>query len=62
MVLNKMKVAMAQVNCTVGDVEGNIGKIREYIKRANERGADLVAFPELTVTGYPPQDLLLEKT
>ncbi|MEM2598651.1 MAG: NAD+ synthase [Thermoproteota archaeon] len=62
MVLNKMKVAMAQVNCTVGDIEGNIGKIREYIKRANERGADLVAFPELTVTGYPPQDLLLEKT
>ncbi|MBO3803141.1 MAG: NAD+ synthase, partial [Candidatus Brockarchaeota archaeon] len=57
-----MKVVMAQVNCTVGDIEGNIGKIREYIKMANERGADLVAFPELTVTGYPPQDLLLEKT
>ncbi|MEM2884809.1 MAG: nitrilase-related carbon-nitrogen hydrolase, partial [Thermoproteota archaeon] len=57
-----MKVVMAQVNCTVGDIEGNIAKIREYIKMANERGADLVAFPELTVTGYPPQDLLLEKS
>lgn len=56
-----MKIAMAQVNCTVGDIEGNIRKIREYMKMAKERGADLVAFPELTVTGYPPQDLLLEK-
>ncbi|MBO3754478.1 MAG: NAD+ synthase, partial [Candidatus Brockarchaeota archaeon] len=56
-----MKVAMAQINSTVGDVEGNIGKIREYIKMAKERGADLIAFPELAVTGYPPQDLLLEK-
>lgn len=52
---------MAQVNCTVGDIEGNIRKIREYIKMASERRADLVVFPELTVTGYPPQDLLLEK-
>ncbi|MEM2112103.1 MAG: nitrilase-related carbon-nitrogen hydrolase, partial [Candidatus Bathyarchaeia archaeon] len=52
---------MAQVNCTVGDIEGNIGKIREYMKMVKGCGADLVAFPELTVTGYPPQDLLLEK-
>ncbi|MEM2941338.1 MAG: NAD+ synthase [Thermoproteota archaeon] len=57
----KIKIAMAQVNCTVGDIEGNIGKIREYMKMVKGCGADLVAFPELTVTGYPPQDLLLEK-
>ncbi|MCX8183100.1 MAG: NAD+ synthase [Crenarchaeota archaeon] len=59
--VDRLKVAMAQVNCTVGDIEGNIWKIREYIKMAREREADLVVFPELAVTGYPPQDLLLEK-
>lgn len=55
-----MKVAMAQINPTVGDLEGNIKTIREYIDNAKRCGADLVVFPELSVTGYPPQDLLLE--
>ena len=55
-----MKVAMAQVNSTVGDLEGNIAKIRKFLVDAKECGADLVVFPELAVTGYPPQDLLLE--
>ncbi len=56
-----MRIAMAQINATVGDLEGNIKKIREYIGNAEKSKADLVLFPELATTGYPPQDLLLEK-
>jgi len=55
-----MRVAMAQINSTVGDLEGNIETIKQYIDNAKKRDADLVVFPELSVTGYPPQDLLLE--
>jgi len=55
-----MKVAMAQINPTVGDLERNIETIREYIDNAKKRDVDLIVFPELSVTGYPPQDLLLE--
>lgn len=55
-----MRVAMAQINPIVGDLEGNIEKIKQYIDAAKKRDADLVVFPELSVTGYPPQDLLLE--
>jgi len=51
---------MAQVNSTVGDLEGNVAKIRKFLADAKKRRADLVVFPELAVTGYPPQDLLLE--
>jgi NAD+ synthase (glutamine-hydrolysing) len=51
---------MAQINSTVGDLHGNIAKIRQYLADAKEFGAELVVFPELAVTGYPPQDLLLE--
>lgn len=56
-----MKIAMAQINSTVGDLDENIKKIREYIERSRSLEADLVAFPEMAVTGYPPQDLLYEK-
>jgi NAD+ synthase (glutamine-hydrolysing) len=52
---------MAQINSTVGDLEGNVAKIKHFIVEAKSRDADLVVFPELAVTGYPPQDLLLEK-
>jgi predicted amidohydrolase len=55
-----MRVAMAQINPTVGDLEGNIETIKEYIDNAKKCDADLTVFPELSVTGYPPQDLLLE--
>jgi NAD+ synthase (glutamine-hydrolysing) len=55
-----LRVAMAQVNSTVGDLEGNVAKIRKFLADAKKRQADLVVFPELAVTGYPPQDLLLE--
>src|SRR5512135_752913 len=51
---------MAQINCTVGDLDGNLKKIISHIARAKEEGADVVAFPELAVTGYPPEDLLLK--
>ncbi|WP_455277790.1 NAD+ synthase [[Eubacterium] cellulosolvens] len=56
-----MRIAMAQINSIVGDLSGNIKKIEKYIEKAKEQGVDLIAFPELAVTGYPPQDLLLEK-
>jgi NAD+ synthase (glutamine-hydrolysing) len=55
-----LKVAMAQINSTVGDLEENISKIRKFLADAKENGAELVVFPELAVMGYPPQDLLLE--
>ncbi len=54
-----MKVALAQINTTVGDVWGNVEKATDVLNRAAENGAELVAFPELTITGYPPEDLLL---
>ncbi|MFB0504917.1 MAG: NAD+ synthase [Candidatus Bathyarchaeia archaeon] len=57
-----MRIAMAQVNSTVGDLGGNVEKIRRFIADAKSYQADLVAFPELVITGYPPQDLLLERS
>jgi NAD+ synthase (glutamine-hydrolysing) len=55
-----MKIALAQINPVVGDLEGNFQKITGYIKKACRAGADLVVFPELCTTGYPPKDLLLK--
>ena len=55
-----MRIAMAQINSIVGDLENNIEKISKYINEAKNCKSDLVIFPELTITGYPPQDLLLE--
>jgi NAD+ synthase (glutamine-hydrolysing) len=57
----EMLIALAQINPVVGDLEYNAGKILEYINKADAARADLVVFPELTLTGYPPQDLLLDK-
>jgi NAD+ synthase (glutamine-hydrolysing) len=59
--LPPLRVALAQVNSRVGDIEGNARKIREWIARARDQGAELVLFPELAVTGYPPEDLLLKE-
>ncbi len=56
------RVALAQVNLSVGDLEGNKRKIIEYIDAARKARVDLVAFPELSITGYPPEDLLLKPT
>jgi NAD+ synthase (glutamine-hydrolysing) len=54
-----MRLALAQMNTVVGDLEGNRAAILDYLGRAREAGAELVLFPELAVTGYPPEDLLL---
>jgi len=55
-----MKVALAQINTTVGDLAGNEAKISAAYRRGVEAGVDVVVFPELTTTGYPPRDLLLK--
>ena len=55
-----LRVALAQMNSTVGDLAGNSKKISDYIKKAVRQKADIVAFPELALTGYPPEDLLLK--
>jgi NAD+ synthase (glutamine-hydrolysing) len=54
-----MRLALAQINTTVGDLDGNRAKIMEHIEDAKTAAADIVLFPELAVTGYPPEDLLL---
>ncbi|MBI4471623.1 MAG: NAD+ synthase [Acidobacteria bacterium] len=55
-----IRLAMAQINVIVGDVEGNTDKIGHWIDQARHAGADIVTFPELAITGYPPEDLLLK--
>src|SRR6266511_3317204 len=54
-----MRLALAQINTTVGDLDGNRERIVRVIEEAEAKSADLVLFPELAVTGYPPEDLLL---
>jgi NAD+ synthetase len=54
-----IKVAIAQLNCTVGDLEGNAAKILDVSRRARDAGAAIVLTPELSLCGYPPEDLLL---
>jgi NAD+ synthase (glutamine-hydrolysing) len=59
--MKKLRIAMSQMNSAVGDIEGNTAKIINDIRRAREKQADIVVFPELAVCGYPPEDLLLKK-
>ena len=54
-----VRVAIAQINCTVGDLAGNADRIFEAARRAHELGADILVTPELALSGYPPEDLLL---
>ena len=56
------RLALAQINLTVGDLPGNTARMLECLHQARESGADLVAFPELATTGYPPEDLLFKKS
>ena len=56
-----LRVGLAQINPTVGDLEGNVAKILEHAERGRELGVDLLCFPELAITGYPPEDLLLRQ-
>ncbi len=53
-----MKIAICQINTTIGDFDGNVDKVSQFLKKAKESGCDLALFPELTLTGYPPRDLL----
>jgi NAD+ synthase (glutamine-hydrolysing) len=55
-----LKLALAQIDPTVGDIEGNAAKVRDWIARARERGAGVVLFPELCLPGYPAEDLYLK--
>jgi len=57
-----LRLALGQVNSTVGDLEGNTRKILRAVDQAREMGAELVAFPELSLPGYPPEDLLLNSS
>jgi NAD+ synthase (glutamine-hydrolysing) len=59
-VMHRVRIALAQLNPTVGDLEGNAAKIRAGLEQARALGCQLVAFPELAVTGYPPEDLLFK--
>lgn len=56
-----VKLAIAQINCTVGDLAGNSAKILQYARQAREAGATLLLTPELALSGYPPEDLLLRQ-
>src|ERR687884_2025027 len=57
-----MRVALAQINTTVGDIWGNVEKMADTLERATDSGAELVAYPELTIPGYPPEDLLMRQS
>jgi NAD+ synthase (glutamine-hydrolysing) len=57
--MSVLRIGLAQINPTVGDLDGNHARIVEAIERARESGVEVLAFPELAVTGYPPEDLLL---
>lgn len=58
--MDTVRLGLAQINVRVGDVEGNLKKILGYMKDARAKGVDILAFPELALTGYPPEDLLLK--
>jgi NAD+ synthase (glutamine-hydrolysing) len=55
-----VRIALAQLNPTVGDLDGNVAKLIDAYDRADAEGCDIVAFPELSITGYPPEDLVLK--
>jgi NAD+ synthase (glutamine-hydrolysing) len=54
-----VRIALGQLNTTVGDLDGNVARMVEWTARAADAGADLICFPELAITGYPPEDLVL---
>jgi NAD+ synthase (glutamine-hydrolysing) len=59
--MSTLRIALAQINPTVGDIEGNAAKIVQNLERARDLRVDVVLFPELTLTGYPPEDLVLNQ-
>ncbi len=58
--MRRLRIGLAQINPTVGDLEGNVRKVLEGVERARTLGCDVVAFPELAIPGYPPEDLLFK--
>lgn len=58
--MRRLRVAACQFNPCVGDLDGNVGRMVELLEEAEEAGADIAVFPELSVTGYPPEDLVLK--
>jgi len=56
-----LRIALAQMNAVVGDIDGNAARVEQLAAQARDAGAHLVVFPELTLTGYPPEDLLLRR-
>jgi NAD+ synthase (glutamine-hydrolysing) len=58
--MKNFKIGIAQINTTVGDIQGNAKKVISYMNKAKEKGIDILTFPELTTVGYPPEDLLLK--
>ncbi|MDO9123739.1 MAG: nitrilase-related carbon-nitrogen hydrolase, partial [Deltaproteobacteria bacterium] len=56
--MRTLRIGLCQINTIVGDIKGNTKKILDYIARGKKKGADLIVFPEMAVTGYPPEDLL----
>jgi NAD+ synthase (glutamine-hydrolysing) len=58
--VRSLRIALAQINPTVGDLDGNVARIIDSIKRAKKFSADIVVMPELAITGYPPEDLVLK--
>ena len=58
--MKRLRIAICQINTTIGDLEGNTKKILRSIKKAQKISADIAVFPELSISGYPPEDLLLK--
>jgi NAD+ synthase (glutamine-hydrolysing) len=56
-----VRIALGQIDCVLGDLAGNVDKMADWTREAAARGADLACFPELAITGYPPEDLVLRK-
>lgn len=58
--MRKLRVTIAQINTTVGDLDGNLDRCLEAVREAEALGSGLIVFPELALSGYPPEDLLLK--
>src|ERR1051326_3473396 len=58
--MRTLRLALGQIDPTVGDLSGNVALMRRFIARAERAGADIAIFPELAITGYPPEDLVLK--
>ena len=56
----RVRIAACQINTVVGDLDGNVARVLDALEQAERQGADVALFPELALTGYPPEDLLLK--